>query len=177
MQISVCKYSNYGIYCACRLQRIQVVAKWSCIAKGDSPQHFVSAGAICNRVTCSALPADRKAQPLADPRAFENDALTRMGLWHPLVESRYRTSYLNHTFSGGYAAGYYSYLWAEVFDADTVAWYEANGGLTRDNGDAFRKNILAIGGSAPVSEGFKKLTGREADIQPLLVRRGLASAS
>lgn len=120
-----------------------------------------------------AQPASLDAEPVADPRTFEREALTRWGLWHDLVESRYRTSYLNHTFAGGYEAGYYSYLWAEVFDADTVAWYEENGGLSRANGDAFRQNILAIGGTKPIPEGFKSMTGREAQIEPLLKRRGL----
>lgn len=120
-----------------------------------------------------AQPATLDAEPIENPRAFEKDALTKMGLWHELVESRYRTSYLNHTFAGGYEAGYYSYLWAEVFDADTVAWYEENGGLSRENGDAFRQNILAIGGTKPIPEGFKNMTGREAQIEPLLKRRGL----
>lgn len=55
-----------------------------------------------------------------------------------------------------------------------MAWYEANGGLTRENGDSFRRNILAIGGTLPIAEGFEKMTGRKAEIQPLLVRRGLA---
>lgn len=119
------------------------------------------------------LPAQRDAIPVEDPRAFERQALTELGLWHELVESRYRTSYLNHTFSGGYAAGYYSYLWAEVFDADTVAWYEENGGLTRETGDAFRQHILAVGGTQPIPESFKAMTGREAEIRPLLRRRGL----
>ncbi|MDY3048605.1 MAG: M3 family metallopeptidase [Rothia sp. (in: high G+C Gram-positive bacteria)] len=120
------------------------------------------------------LPARLDAEPVEDPRAFEEQALRQVGLWHELVESRYRTSYLNHTFSGGYEAGYYSYLWAEVFDADTVAWYEENGGLTRENGDAFRRHILAIGGTRPIPESFKAMTGRTADTAPLLKRRGLA---
>ena len=119
------------------------------------------------------LSAQRDATPVEDPRAFERLALTELGLWHELVESRYRTSYLNHTFSGGYEAGYYSYLWAEVFDADTVAWYQENGGLTRENGDAFRQYILAVGGTRPIPESFKAMTGREAEIKPLLKRRGL----
>ncbi|MDO4898742.1 MAG: M3 family metallopeptidase, partial [Rothia sp. (in: high G+C Gram-positive bacteria)] len=113
------------------------------------------------------------AEPIQDPRAFEEKALKDAGLWHELVESRYRTSYLNHTFSGGYEAGYYSYLWAEVFDADTVAWYKEGNTDARVKGDAFRQHILAIGGTKPIPEAFHEMTGRQAQIQPLLERRGL----
>lgn len=120
-----------------------------------------------------SLSAESGSEPVADARAFEEEALRRAGLWNPLVESRYRTSYLNHTFFGGYAAGYYSYLWAEVFDADTVAWYEANGGLTRENGDAYRRHILAVGGTKPIPQGFRDMIGQDARIEPLLERRGL----
>lgn len=119
------------------------------------------------------LPASLEAEPIEDPVVFEQASLEDAGLMHPLVESRYRTSYLNHTFSGGYAAGYYSYLWAEVFDADTVAWYEENGGLTRENGDKFRTHVLSIGATRPIPEAFKGMTGREARYEPLLKRRGL----
>lgn len=119
------------------------------------------------------LPASLEAEPIEDPVVFEQASLEDAGLMHPLVESRYRTSYLNHTFSGGYAAGYYSYLWAEVFDADTVAWYEENGGLTRENGDKFRAHVLSIGATRPIPEAFKAMTGREAQYEPLLKRRGL----
>ncbi|MDO5645642.1 MAG: M3 family metallopeptidase [Dermabacter sp.] len=120
-------------------------------------------------------PAALDAEPIEDPVSFETAALEEAGLLHPLVQTRYRTSYLNHTFSGGYAAGYYSYLWAEVFDADTVAWYEDNGGLTRESGQKFRDHILAIGSTLPIPEAFVQMTGREARIEPLLERRGLTA--
>lgn len=120
------------------------------------------------------LPASLDAEPVGDPVAFEAESQAKAGLAHPLVESRYRTSYLNHSFSGGYASGYYSYIWAEVFDADTVAWYGENGGLTQANGDAFREHILAVGGTRPIPDAFAAMTGRTAQVEPLLKRRGLA---
>lgn len=119
------------------------------------------------------LPASRTAEPIEDPAGFEEAVLEEAGLMHPLVESRYRTSYLNHTFSGNYAAGYYSYLWAEVFDADTVAWYEENGGLRRANGDAFRTHVLSKGATVSIPDAFEQMTGRRARYEPLLKRRGL----
>lgn len=150
---------------------IEAVKKAETWGQGQGTVEYLRAAAL--DWAWHTLPASLDAASIEDPRAFEQQALTEMGLWHELVESRYRTSYLNHTFAGGYEAGYYSYLWAEVFDADTVAWYEANGGLTRENGDAFRRHILAIGGTQPIPEVFKAMTGREADITPLLKRRGL----
>src|SRR5690606_24271457 len=89
------------------------------------------------------------------------------------VPPRYRTTYFNHVFGGGYAAGYYSYIWSEVLDADTVEWFAENGGLTRANGDRFRQVLLSRGGSADVLDFFRDLRGREARIEPLLARRGL----
>ncbi len=151
------------------IEAVQNADQWG---QGQATVEYLRAAAL--DWAWHKLPAQRDAAPVQDPRAFEEQALRQMGLWHELVESRYRTSYLNHTFSGGYAAGYYSYLWAEVFDADTVAWYEANGGLTRENGDAFRRHILAVGGTQPIPESFKAMTGRTADTAPLLKRRGLA---
>jgi peptidyl-dipeptidase Dcp len=90
------------------------------------------------------------------------------------VPPRYRTTYFNHIFGGGYSAGYYSYIWSEVLDADTVEWYAENGGLTRENGEAFRRKLLARGGSQDPLASFEDLRGRPADIAPLLKRRGLA---
>jgi peptidyl-dipeptidase Dcp len=108
-----------------------------------------------------------------DVRRFEDEALRMAGIGYVPVPPRYRTTYFNHSFGGGYAAGYYSYIWSEVLDADTVCWYGENGGLTRANGEVFRRRLLARGGSQDPLQLFRDLRGREPDITPLLERRGL----
>jgi peptidyl-dipeptidase Dcp len=92
------------------------------------------------------------------------------------VPPRYRTTYFQHVFTGGYAAGYYSYIWSEVLDADTVEWFKENGGLRRENGEVFRSRLLAVGGSVDPLEAFRAVRGRDADPTPLLRRRGLLPA-
>ncbi|MFF2622760.1 M3 family metallopeptidase [Oerskovia jenensis] len=104
---------------------------------------------------------------------FEAAALDAAGVAFAPVPPRYRTTYFNHVFGGGYSAGYYSYIWSEVLDADTVTWFEENGGLNRANGDAFRKKLLARGGSVDPMVAFADLRGRDPEIAPLLTRRGL----
>jgi len=110
---------------------------------------------------------------ITDVAAFEAEALRAAGLDNPAVPTRYSSTYFAHTFSGGYDAGYYSYIWSEVLDADTVEWFKENGGLTRANGDRFRERLLGVGGSKDPLEAFRDFRGRDADIQPLLDRRGL----
>lgn len=111
---------------------------------------------------------------VTDADAFEAAALEAAGVDFPLVTSRYRTSYFSHIFGGGYSAGYYSYIWSEVLDADTVEWFEEHGGLTRANGDHFRRTLLARGGSRDPMDAFREFRGRDPRIEPLLERRGLA---
>ena len=108
-----------------------------------------------------------------DVLAFEADALKKAGVDFPLVPPRYRTTYFSHTFSGGYSAGYYGYLWAEKLDADTVNWFKEHGGLTRKNGDHFRKTLLSRGGTLDAMQMYRNFSGRDAQVQPLLERRGL----
>ena len=79
-----------------------------------------------------------EAAAVTDVAAFEAAALADIGLDNPAVPTRYSSTYFAHVFSGGYSAGYYSYIWSEVLDADTVEWFRENGGLTRENGDRFR---------------------------------------
>jgi len=110
---------------------------------------------------------------VTDVAAFEADALASAGLDNPAVPPRYSSSYFAHTFSGGYDAGYYSYIWSEVLDADTVEWFTENGGLTRQNGDRFRELLLGVGGSKDPLEAYRDFRGRDAVIEPLLKRRGL----
>jgi peptidyl-dipeptidase Dcp len=110
-----------------------------------------------------------------DPQAFEAEALAAAGVAFDLVPPRYRTTYFQHVFSGGYSAGYYSYIWSEVLDADTVEWFKENGGLRRTNGDVFRDRLLSRGGSVDPLGAFRAVRGRDADTGPLLRRRGLAA--
>ncbi len=105
--------------------------------------------------------------------AFEAATLKKAGADFAPVPPRYRTTYFSHIFAGGYSAGYYSYFWSEVLDADSVEWFKQNGGLTRANGDHFRHTLLSRGGSRDAMEMFRNFTGHAPDIKPLLVRRGL----
>ncbi|WP_247828902.1 M3 family metallopeptidase [Arthrobacter antioxidans] len=111
---------------------------------------------------------------IEDPLAFEASALADAGIDFTPVPPRYRTSYFKHIFAGGYAASYYAYIWSEMLDADTVEWFKSSGGLTRENGDHFRRELLSRGNSIDPLEAFRRFRGRDADLQPLLVRRGLA---
>src|SRR4051795_10114363 len=110
-----------------------------------------------------------------DAQAFEAEALRAAGVADALVPPRYRTTDFQHVFAGGYSAGYYSYIWSEVLDADTVEWFKENGGLRRENGDAFRGRLLSRGGSVAPLAAFRAVRGRDADPGPLLRRRGLAA--
>jgi peptidyl-dipeptidase Dcp len=112
---------------------------------------------------------------VTDVAAFEAQALAAVGLDNPAVPTRYSSTYFAHTFSGGYDAGYYSYIWSEVLDADTVEWFRENGGLTRANGDRFRSRLLGVGGSKDPLAAYRDFRGRDAVIEPLLKRRGLES--
>ncbi|MFP3713948.1 M3 family metallopeptidase [Puerhibacterium sp. TATVAM-FAB25] len=104
---------------------------------------------------------------------FEQAALEAAGVALAAVPPRYRTTYYNHVWGSGYAAGYYSYVWSEVLDADTGEWYRERGGLARANGEAFRRRLLARGGSQDPMTSFRDLRGRDPEITPLLARRGL----
>ena len=107
---------------------------------------------------------------------FEAAALQQAGVDFKPVPPRYRSTYFAHVFSSGYSAGYYSYLWSEVLDADSVEWFKQHGGLTRPNGDHFRRTLLSRGGSAEAMELFRAFRGADPDIRPLLKRRGLDGA-
>lgn len=103
---------------------------------------------------------------------FEAQALADAGVDFAPVPPRYRSTYFSHIV-GGYSAGYYSYIWSEVLDADSVEWFKENGGMLRENGDHFRATLLSKGGSRDAMALFEDFRGRAPDVQPLLERRGL----
>ena len=115
-----------------------------------------------------------KVPAAKDVIAFETASLKRDGIYYPPVPPRYRTTYFSHIM-GGYAAGYYAYIWSEVLDANTVEWIKQHGGLTRENGDRFRATLLSRGGSKDALQLFRDFAGHEPQIQPLLERRGLTA--
>jgi len=124
-----------------------------------------------HRLTPEQVPTDVDAV-----EAFERAALQAAQVQVDVVPPRYRSTYFNHVFGGGYDAAYYAYLWSEVLDADTVEWFRENGGLSRANGDAFRSALLSRGGSGDVMDFYRALRGRDPQIAPLLARRGLVPA-
>jgi peptidyl-dipeptidase Dcp len=123
------------------------------------------------------LTRDQVAALDEDLSTFEAEVLRRVGLDLPTVPPRYRSSYFNHIFAGAYSAGYYSYIWSEVLDADTVEWFRETGGLSRERGETFRRALLSRGGSASEMSYFADFRGRGPDIGPLLHRRGLSEGS
>jgi peptidyl-dipeptidase Dcp len=116
------------------------------------------------------LSADARPQ---DVDAFEAETLRRYHVAVPEVPPRYRTTYFSHIWDGGYAAGYYAYLWSEVLDDDAYAWFKEHGGMTRANGQRFRDMILSRGGSEDAGALYRAFRGREPSVEPLLEERGL----
>ena len=110
---------------------------------------------------------------ITDVVAFERQAIADYGLDYAPVPTRYRSTYFSHIFAGGYSSGYYGYIWSEILDADTVDWFKENGGLTRANGDHFRRELLGRGASIDSMQMYRNFRGRDAVIDPLLKRRGL----
>jgi len=104
--------------------------------------------------------------------AFENKILDSLGLI-PQIISRYRSTYFNHIFSGGYSSGYYSYIWSEVLDSDAFQAFKENGIFDKQTGESFRKNILEKGYTDDPMTLYINFRGKEPSIEPLLIKRGL----
>jgi peptidyl-dipeptidase Dcp len=115
--------------------------------------------------------------PKADVDAFEAQALKAGGVDFPDVPPRYRSSYFLHIWGNGYAAGYYAYLWTQMLADDSFAWFEQHGGLTRENGERFRGLILSRGHTLDYGPMFRAFYGRDPDIGPMLLNRGLAGGA
>ena len=105
---------------------------------------------------------------------FEAAALKKEGLDLPAVPPRYRSSYFAHIFGGGYAAGYYAYLWTQMLADDGYQWFVEHGGLTRENGQTFREAILSRGNSTDLAELYRNWRGHDPKIEPMLENRGLS---
>ncbi len=117
------------------------------------------------------IPATERIENVGE---FEKEALkkTKVDQVHA-VPPRYRSTYFAHVFSGGYGAGYYSYLWTEMLHHDAYNWFEENGGLTRENGQRIRDMVLSRGNTEDLEEMYKKWRGSDPKIDPMLKARGL----
>jgi peptidyl-dipeptidase Dcp len=116
------------------------------------------------------LPA---SAPVQQPDAFEKQALEKTHLLLSAVPPRYRSSYFSHIWGGGYSAGYYSYLWAEMLDDDAYEWFEEHGGLTRENGERFRQMVLSRGNTEELAKMYAAWRGRDPSVEPMMKYRGL----
>jgi len=106
--------------------------------------------------------------PLQAPDTFETDALKQIGLWIPYTPPRYRSSYFAHIWGSGYAAGYYAYIWTKMLADDAFAAFEDQGGLTRKNGDRFRKMVLSRGNTEDLEKMYETWRGAKPSIEPML---------
>jgi peptidyl-dipeptidase Dcp len=111
--------------------------------------------------------------PLQDPDVFEKDALEKTHLWLNAVPPRYRSSYFLHIWANGYDAGYYAYLWTEMLDDDAFQWFLDHGGMTRANGDRFRRMVLSRGNTEDLEKMYETWLGGKPSIEPMLKFRGL----
>lgn len=103
---------------------------------------------------------------------FEKDVLNKYGFTLKEVPPRYHSPYFAHIWGGGYSAGYYAYMWSDMLNADAWDWITTHGGMTRENGDRFRKYILSVGNSVDLNQAFKDFTGRNPSLKPLLINKG-----
>lgn len=145
------------------------------ITKIKNAKHFNQGFATTEYLAASFLDMDWHTltdDEGLDPVYFENESLTRIGLI-PEIVVRYRSPYFRHIFSGGYSSGYYSYVWAEVLDADAFQAFKETNLFDRGTADRFRRYILATGGSEDPMELYRRFRGAEPTIDPLLERRGL----
>ena len=148
------------------LDRVRAASKFN---QGFEQTEYLAAAMVDQ--AWHQLPLD-EIPPAEAVMEQEREILASIGMAFPPVPPRYRTPYFSHIM-GGYSAGYYSYIWSEVLDADSVKWFEENGGMRRENGDHFRKALLSHGGSRDAIELFRDFRGADPSVEPLLERLGL----
>jgi peptidyl-dipeptidase Dcp len=144
------------------------IKKASSFNQGYAMSELISAALL--DMQWHMLPADA---PKQDVDKFEADALKKVGFTMVQVPPRYRSSYFQHIWGNGYAAGYYAYLWTQMLDSDAFEWFKEHGGLTRENGDIFRDKILSRGNTVELGKLYRDFRGKEPSIEPMLKDRGL----
>ncbi|TVS26184.1 M3 family metallopeptidase [Corynebacterium sanguinis] len=153
-------------------QLLEAVRASRQFGQGFDTSEYLAAAAIdlaWHSIDDSAAIPQGTASDIAD---FERGVLASYGLDIEGLEPRYRSTWFNHIFAGGYSAGYYSYLWAEALDADGYGLV-AEEGINRKTGEKFREAILSRGAASDYADAYRAFRGRDKDTRPLLARRGL----
>jgi peptidyl-dipeptidase Dcp len=114
-----------------------------------------------------------KAEDFKPTLQFETEALSKYGLLVNEVPTRYHTPYFAHIWSGGYSSGYFAYTWSKVLDFNAFDWMQAHGGMTRANGERFRKYILSVGNSVDLNQAFRDFIGHDMKVEPYLRYSGM----
>lgn len=146
---------------------VEKIKKASKFNQGYATTELVSAA--MNDMMWHSVTDESQNIPVLD---FEKKALADNGFTVAAVPPRYHAPYFAHIWGGGYSAGYYAYLWSETLDNDAWEWIKSHGGMTRENGDRFRKYILSVGNSMDLNQAFRDFAGHDPDIKPLLRNRG-----
>ena len=115
--------------------------------------------------------------PPQDPETFEKLALARARVDIHAVPPRYRSSYFSHIWSSGYSAGYYAYLWTQMLADDAYQWFDDHGGLTRVNGERFRRMILCRGNTQDLAQMYREWRGKPPTVDAMMKYRGLTAAA
>ncbi|QDE41103.1 peptidyl-dipeptidase Dcp [Luteibacter pinisoli] len=159
---------HYQTHEAMPAELVAKIKKASTFNQGYAMSELISAALL--DMQWHMLPADA---PKQDVDKFEADALKKVGFTLVQVPPRYRSSYFQHIWGNGYAAGYYAYLWTQMLDSDAFEWFKEHGGLTRENGDIFRDKILSRGNTVELGKLYRDFRGKEPSIEPMLKDRGL----
>ena len=147
---------------------VDKIKKSKTFNQGYATTEYLSAALL--DMAWHTLPADA---PLQDVDKYEAESLKKYKVDMPQVPPRYRTSYFDHIWGGGYSAGYYAYFWSEVLDDDAFEWFKEHGGMTAANGQIFRDKILSRGNSVDLATLYRDFRGKDPSVEPLLENRGL----
>jgi peptidyl-dipeptidase Dcp len=147
---------------------VEKIQKSRTFNSGYATTEYLSAALL--DLAWHTVPADAQ---LKDVDGYEAESLKKFGVDLAEVPPRYRTTYFDHIWGGGYAAGYYAYFWSEVLDDDAFEWFKEHGGLTAKNGQEFRDKILSRGNTVELSQLYRDFRGKDPSVDALLDNRGL----
>lgn len=146
---------------------VEKIKKAATFNQGYATTELVSAATL--DMAWHSVTSENQFKPTLE---FEKDVLQKYGFTLPQVPPRYHTPYFAHIWGGGYSAGYYAYMWSDMLNSAAWDWIKNNGGMTRENGDRFRKYILSVGNSVDLNQAFRDFTGKDPEITPLLKDKG-----